>query len=353
MLLKHNNKSLKVWNVALIIALVFGAYFLRDFIALMIFAVVMAFLFNSTYQKFLKKGKNSGTAAYLTFVFSLVVIIVPVAIILFIAGMQIRHLLEELSSNPSVQTGEVAQNFLDFVNGLLSHLPTSPQLTMDEINQFFNELISKLANSMLDIISSSVGGISSVITGFIIYIYLFANILMHQEKLLEVLKQINPLGREMTDFYLAKMGSMTKAMTKGQFIIAGMQGLESAVVLYIAGFHSLFLFFLLVLSFLSVIPLGAGIVTIPIGIVMILTGNVWQGVMIIANHLLVVTNIDNVVRPRLVPKTSKLNSALTILSVFAGLAMFGLLGVITGPVIMICIVSTIQVYLERINPSKN
>jgi len=352
MLLKHNNKSLKVWNTALIIALVFAVYFLRNFISIMIFSVVMAFLFNSTYKKLLSKGKSRGLAAYMTFLISLFVIIVPVAVILVIAALQVQHLLHTLSLNPSIQVNDLMQNTLDFVNHLLARLPESPQLTMADVNQFFNELISKLANGVLGLITSSVSGISSFITGFIIYIYLFANVLMHQDKLLETVKQINPLGREMSDFYLAKMGSMTKAMTKGQFIIAAMQGSESALILYLVGFHNLFLFFLLILSFLSVIPLGAGIVTIPIGIGLILTGNVWQGVVVIANHLLIVTNIDNVVRPHLVPKTSKLNSALTILSVFAGMAMFGLLGVIIGPVIMICIVSTVEVYLERINPPK-
>jgi predicted PurR-regulated permease PerM len=80
---------------------------------------------------------------------------------------------------------------------------------------------------------------------------------------------------------------------------------------------------------------------------MIATGNIVGGLTVIANHLLIVTNIDNVLRPRLVPKDAKLNSALTILSVFAGVAMFGFLGIIIGPVIMILVVSTIQVYLSN------
>jgi len=108
----------------------------------------------------------------------------------------------------------------------------------------------------------------------------------------------------------------------------------------------LFFFFFLTLTALSIVPLGGGIVAIPIGIIMMLTGNFWGGLLVVAGHIIIVTNIDNVLRPRLVPKEAKLDSALTLLSVFAGLKMFGFLGIVIGPVIMILIVTTIQVYRE-------
>jgi predicted PurR-regulated permease PerM len=76
------------------------------------------------------------------------------------------------------------------------------------------------------------------------------------------------------------------------------------------------------------------------------TGNIWQGILVLSFHFAVVTNIDNVLRPHLVPKDARLNSALTILSVFAGISMFGFLGVIIGPVIMIMITTTVHMYLQ-------
>jgi predicted PurR-regulated permease PerM len=97
---------------------------------------------------------------------------------------------------------------------------------------------------------------------------------------------------------------------------------------------------------MSLIPLGAGIITIPIGIAMILTGNVTGGLIVIANHLLIVTNIDNVMRPKLVPKNARLDPALMILAVFSGLALFGFLGIVIGPIIMILIVTTFQIFNE-------
>ena len=69
------------------------------------------------------------------------------------------------------------------------------------------------------------------------------------------------------------------------------------------------------------------------------------GIFVIAFHIVVVTNIDNVLRPILVPREAKLDPALMLLSVFAGITMFGFLGIVIGPVVMIVIVTTISVYL--------
>jgi predicted PurR-regulated permease PerM len=131
----------------------------------------------------------------------------------------------------------------------------------------------------------------------------------------------------------------------GQFVIAVCQGVAGAASIYIAGFHQGFFLFAVLLSALSVIPLGGGIVTIPFGIGMILYGNVFGGVFVIAFHLIVVTNIDNFLRPILVPKAARLDPALMLLAVFAGIAMFGAWGIVIGPVLMIVVVTTISVYL--------
>jgi predicted PurR-regulated permease PerM len=79
---------------------------------------------------------------------------------------------------------------------------------------------------------------------------------------------------------------------------------------------------------------------------MILFGQVWQGLAIIGEHVLINSNVDNVLRPILVPKKARLDAALMLLSVFAGMRLFGFLGIVIGPTIIIIIVTTIRVYLD-------
>jgi len=145
---------------------------------------------------------------------------------------------------------------------------------------------------------------------------------------------------------MAKMGAMVKGTVKGQFIIALIQGILGAASIYIAGFHDAFFVFAILLIALSVIPLGSGIVTIPFGIGMMLFGNVAGGAFVVLFHLIAITNVDNFLRPILVPREARLDPALMLLSVFSGIAMFGFFGIILGPVLMIVIVTTIAVYLQ-------
>ena len=186
---------------------------------------------------------------------------------------------------------------------------------------------------------------SAAITAAILFLYVFISLLTNRDSVLTIIRQLNPLGEEVTDLYMAKMGAMVKGTVMGQFVIAVCQGVAGAASIYIAGFHQGFFLFAVLLSALSVIPLGSGIVTIPFGIGMILFGNVFGGVFVILFHLIVVTNIDNFLRPILVPRAARLDSALMLLAVFAGIAMFGAWGIVIGPVLMIVIVTTISVYL--------
>ena len=74
-------------------------------------------------------------------------------------------------------------------------------------------------------------------------------------------------------------------------------------------------------------------------------GNIIGGAFVALFHVLVVTNIDNVLRPVLVPRAARLDPALMLLAVFSGIALWGFWGIVIGPVLMIIIVTTISVYL--------
>lgn len=198
---------------------------------------------------------------------------------------------------------------------------------------------------LLGFLQSAAGSIAGAVTSAIIFLYVFVAMLVHRERLRTLIAQLNPLGDDVTDLYLRRMGSMVRGTVSGQFVIALCQGVAGAASIYVAGFHHGFFIFAILLTALSIIPLGGGIVTIPFGIGMIFYGNIAGGVFVILWHLLAVTNIDNFLRPILVPRDARLNSALMLLSVFAGIAMFGPWGIVIGPVLMILIVTTIDVYL--------
>jgi predicted PurR-regulated permease PerM len=337
----------RVLVYATAIALIFGAYFLRTFASMVAIAAILAFLFMPVYQRFRRK-MSDGAAAALTLLVTLLAILIPLILVVGISIYQINHAINNVSS--VVSTNDITQfgkHFIDSVNHFLARFPfINYRLTPESVTTTITTLVQHFASSMLKILTGTLGNFFSLVTSAIIYIYVFTSILRHFDKLLEIAGVLNPLGSSISELYFQRIGAMVKGTVRGQFIIAVCQGFADATFIYIGGLHQAYFVFFLILTALSIIPLGGGILAIPVGILMALFGNFWGGLLVVAGHLLVTTNIDNVLRPKLVPKEVRLDSALMLLSVFAGIGMFGFLGIVIGPVIMIIIVTTLQLYLD-------
>lgn len=336
-------------TVSVIIALAVGFMLLKSFLPLILIAMIAAFLFNPVYEWLIVRTKKKQTAAVVTLLITFLVLIIPILLILIATAMQASVLVSDLSNFAGGKDfGRIAQDLLNWINYTGTSISgQTVSLTYADVSSYLASHAATVAQYVAELVAGWIGGVGSLVTSAVLYIYVFIAALTHKEDLNKLVHDLNPLGDKTTDLYIAKAQAMTKAMVKGQFVIALVQGIVSAFILYLVGVPYTVLF-LLVLTFLSIIPLGAGIVTIPLGAVMILLGNIPGGVIVILNHLIVVTNIDNVLKPRLVPKSVHLNPALLLLAVFGGMNLFGFLGIILGPVLMILIVTTLQIYSERI-----
>lgn len=331
----------KAIGYALVVALLGGAIFLKPYFALITVSIILAFLFFPVYSWLLQRSKNPGRASMQTFLIATLAIVIPVSLVIVFSVHQIDSLIANADFEKLEQTlTDVTTTFNNLLSDWNIHFDPA------QVSKLVEEAVQKIGQSLVSGLPGLFGGFFALLTSVIIFIYIFLSLLKHNSKITGLIATLNPLGKDISGLYMDKMSSMTKATVRGQFIIAFCQGLESAIILSIAGMSDLFFFFLMLLTAVSVIPMGAGIITIPIGVVLILTGQVWQGVLIIANHLLVATNIDNILRPMLVPKEARLDPALMILSVFAGIFYFGFMGIVLGPVIMIVVVTTINIYLE-------
>lgn len=340
-------------TVAVLIALGLGALLLRNYFSLIVVAAIVAYLFDPVYQWFLSRTKNTSLAATLTLLVTLFAIVVPVLLVLFVTFLQAQTFVDDISHYVNGQDfGKLTQEALDWINQTLSSITgQTVAITYDDVTAQLSQYATSIANYVIDLLKSWVGSLGGVITSVILYMYVFTGILVNRDRIIATVQQLNPLGKDITNIYIGQAQAMTKAMVKGQFIIAVIQGSVSALVLYLVGVPYT-AFFLLILTFLSIIPLGAGIVTIPIGIGMMIFGNFVGGAIVVLNHLIVVTNIDNFLKPKLVPKSVRLHPALLLLAVFGGINLFGFLGIVIGPVLMILIVNTINIYLNHIYPKK-
>ncbi len=328
------------------IALLFGAYFLRRYFMLIVIAAIVAYLFTPVHDR-LKAKMSGGLATTLTVLAALLTVVIPITGVISLATVQISNMLIGVADwAKTADLNALGDKVITAANNGLHKLPfQTPTITLESLRDNVGKVAQTVGEWLLRTLSGAAGGAIGLITSTIIFLYVLISLINNKTKLINLVRKLNPLGEEVTDLYLAKMGAMVKGTVKGQFIIAVIQGTLGACSIWIAGFHDAFFIFAIFLTALSVIPLGSGIVTIPFGIGMMFFGNVAGGLFVVLFHLFGITNVDNFLRPILVPKQARLDPALMLLSVFSGIAMFGFFGIILGPVIMILIVTTISVYL--------
>lgn len=332
--------------ISTVLAVLLGAYFLKSFFTLIVVAAITAFLFTPLYRR-LRRRFGTGLSAALTFFAALLIIILPLTALVLLAIFQVTDLVGSAATwAGQTDLSQLGERFIGWVNDVIARVPyVDYQVTEQSLIENITVVAQGIGNWLLEFLQSSVTSVFGMITSAIIYIYVFLSMLINHDKLIATFRQLNPLGEEIADMYLKKAGAMVKGTVNGQFIIALCQGVTGAISIYLAGFHEAFFVFAIFLTALSVIPLGSGIITIPLGIGMMLFGNIWGGLFVVLWHILGVTNIDNILRPILVPKQARLDPALMLISVFAGIGMFGFWGIVIGPVLMILITTTIKVYL--------
>jgi predicted PurR-regulated permease PerM len=178
-------------------------------------------------------------------------------------------------------------------------------------------------------------------------IVVVAALLPRYRTAVEAFQRLSPLGYDVSELYSRKISAMVSSLIKGVFLIAIIQGAAMGVFYWLAGLP--YIFMLIMLSILlAMIPLvGISWLAIAIAVVSFLTGNPLQGLIVLGGFYGVVNWIDILLRPKLLSEEAYIPLALFLLSIFGGLAWAGVMGLFYGPVIMLLLVTTIQIYAEQ------
>lgn len=334
--------------IMVLILAVLTLVLLWQFVTPILLAFAVVVIMKPVYNWLLGKRwiKNSETRATgMTMLIFVLVIAIPLVLIIGGALTQAGSLFSGL------ELGELNLSLSELISWLEENLRGigAGQAVIDrvQITESVQQAVTSLGEWLMDLLVSLGESLVSFITNaLVVLVIMYVLLPRYKRPGKQDILDVVPFPPEITQLFLDKIDLMITAMFKGLFVIAIVQGMAMGVVLWIAGVPFV-LFFTLLSMFLSLVPfIGISLVAWPVGILLILSGNIWQGIFVIAVFLLVVANIDTVLRPVLVPKEAYLNPALVILSVFGGLGVMGFVGIIYGPVIMILLVTSIEVYTK-------
>ena len=151
--------------------------------------------------------------------------------------------------------------------------------------------------------------------------------------LVERLKAAIPLHPDHQRTLSSRFTGVIRATVKGTLVVAVVQGALGGLIFWLLGIHAPVLWAAL-MALLSLLPaVGTALVWLPVAIYLVATGATWQGLVLIAYGVLVIGLVDNVLRPILVGKDTKMPDYVVLISTLGGIAVFGVNGFVIGPVI--------------------
>lgn len=331
----------------------FSAYLayllIGPYMGTVVLAAVTVTVFLPVYELFVRlTGKWPGVPVVLTIITIFVVVLVPVAGMVSLAVQQTLEFSADVSGLvASIVEYPSLADLLTRINSLVAGLPFAQgfQLTPQGVYQTAVSAARTVTAFLAETAISLSGASLDLIIGLVLYVSLLAALFPNYPRLIDMLRKMSPLSDEMDERYIHRITVITKSMVRGMFVLAVTQGLVMGLFFWLAGVKYAS-FWTLLSIFMAMLPLGCGVVAVPVGIVHMMLGNLWQGLFILAGYAVAVSGIQYYLTPRLVSREAKLNPALVLLSVFGGLKLFGFMGLVYGPIIMIFLVTTVEIYLD-------
>ena len=299
-----------------------------------VLAAILAVLFSPLYRRLSRSMRHKKTPAALT-----TLLIILIIVILPSVAIAALLLQEGLGVYARMQAGELSvgrymQQVLDalpaWATGLLERFGlTSLGSVQERLSSSFMQGMRFLAARAYDIGQNTF----DFVVSFFIMLYLLFFMLRDGAELFRRIKDAIPLQDELQRNLFGKFANVIRATIKGSVVVALVQGALGGLIFWLLGIHAPVLWALL-MAFLSLLPaVGTGLVWVPVAIYLLATGAVWQGIVLIAYGVLVIGLVDNVLRPLLVGKDTKMPDYVVLISTLGGMAIFGVSGFVIGPVV--------------------
>lgn len=303
---------------------------LRPFITVLEWAAVLVIIFYPVHKRLARKIKRRGLSALLSSLLVIVIIVLPLIFLTMALANELSGAVRNLPENAarlmnpeSAITGKVLQWIHD-------HLGEDAARSRDFIIKQLEVTGTALLGQSIGVVGNIVGAIVKAFFVIITMYYLFRD----GDRIVAALPGVLPLNRNQSEAILARTSQVVSASVYGVVTIAMLQGLFGGLAFWALGVPSPILW-ATVLAFVCMIPIaGSFFVWLPASIYLILTGHWTKGILLVLWGALVISTIDNFLRPKLISDQTKLHELFVFFSVLGGMSVFGLLGIVLGPVVL-------------------
>jgi predicted PurR-regulated permease PerM len=306
-------------------------WMIRAFVWPVFWAAILAVLFHGIHARLLAACRGRATPAALLSMLAVVIFVVlPFVLVAGAIARQGLLLYRGIASGEISVQGPVdmLERSLPAVTGFLARYGVD----LDQLRVSMQDL----AASATQIVATRALGVGQdALTAtllFVLMLYLLFYFFRDGARIVTRIVRVLPLGEARRTRLLLKFTQVVRATVKGNLIVAVVQGGLLALLFRIVGIDTA-LFWGVVTAVLSLLPaVGASFVWVPAAIIMLATGQVWQGAVVFLGGL-AITAAENVLRPIVIGRDTKMPDYLILVSTLGGILVFGLAGFVAGPVI--------------------
>ncbi|MBU6955072.1 AI-2E family transporter [Hahella sp. HN01] len=333
----------------LLLAVTFGfGLLILPFFYAIFWAAMLAILFAPLHRWLIRRfpGRDN-VSALLTLLASVLIVVIPLAVMMTMLAKEGARVYQQVSSGeiqlqvlvdkaraamPVIQ--ELAERF-EIDLGNVKQMLSQAALTG---SKFFATQAFNFGQEYLQFTVS-----------FVLMLYLTFFFLRDGSSLIQLLIRALPLGDTREIHLFQKFAEVSRATVKGNLVVAMVQGSLGGLIFWALGIKGALLWGV-VMVVLSLLPaVGSALVWGPAAAYLFFSGDVFKGVVLVLFGFFVIGLVDNVLRPVLVGRDTKMPDYLVLLSTLGGLSLFGLNGFVLGPVLTALFLAFWQIFMEEFN----
>lgn len=311
---------------------------LRSILISIIVGLILAYILSPVYKIINKKVTNKNLASAILIILVLLLIAIPLVLIVPELAQQTFDTYRELQGVNLVEPLQKAM----------------PNLFNEEITSsiavHLNNIISRTFNTILTQITNFVIDLPNFLLQLFVTFFVFFFTVRDSKKLKQYFFQLSPFSEETEKKFLKEFRAITNGIIYGQFLIALLQAIALGVGMFILGVPKV-LILTLATFLISIIPIfGPFLIWIPVCLFLFLTGQVVKGTILALYGGLFVSSIDNIIRPYMLAKSSRLSLVVSLIGIIGGFYAFGIIGILLGPLILAYLMILLEFYKEgRLN----
>lgn len=325
-------------------------WLISPFYSAILWAVAIAIVFYPVKVFLDNYWPNKKTlATVVTLLLCCIIVIIPMTMIITLTVNEAQTLVNKVKSDEinADKYIEQMESAAPVINNLLEKVGLNIDKLKEEAQNSVKTLGSFLSKSSLSFGKSTVEFFLNV--GVMLYLAFF--FLRDGQKISNIIFNALPLGDARERKLFDEFKEVTRATVKGNIVVASLQGLVGGLTFWCLGIPGAALW-MFIMAVASMIPaVGAAIVWVPVMLYFFLVGEYISGFILLAIGCLVISLLDNLLRPILVGRDTKMPDYIIFISTIGGIALFGINGFIIGPIIAAMFFVSWSIFIKEVNRS--